>query len=214
MKLLIVRHADPDYENDTITPKGEKQAEALAERLKNCPIDHIYVSPCGRAKKTAKFTIEALKVEPAELDWLTELRIEGCPWSSPHNDYLKKGEFGSVLEWEKDYFAGPGTLRSFKEVAQGLDDLLAEHHYFGENNLYRVEKHSEEVLALFTHAAATLAILSHLLHWHLPLAFAHLEVSHTALSEVLFEESKEEAIPRLKTFNDISHLGDFIAKSA
>ena len=33
MKLLIIRHADPDYSIDSLTPKGWKEAEYLAERL-------------------------------------------------------------------------------------------------------------------------------------------------------------------------------------
>ena len=34
MKILIVRHADPDYERDSLTPQGEIEAELLSERLK------------------------------------------------------------------------------------------------------------------------------------------------------------------------------------
>ena len=31
MKLIIVRHGDPDYENDTLTERGWKEAKALSE---------------------------------------------------------------------------------------------------------------------------------------------------------------------------------------
>ena len=33
MKLLIIRHADPDYEKDTLTEKGWREAELLSNRL-------------------------------------------------------------------------------------------------------------------------------------------------------------------------------------
>ena len=33
MKILIIRHAEPDYENNTITEKGWREAHMLAERL-------------------------------------------------------------------------------------------------------------------------------------------------------------------------------------
>lgn len=33
MKILIIRHGDPDYANDTLTPKGWKEAACLAERI-------------------------------------------------------------------------------------------------------------------------------------------------------------------------------------
>ena len=33
MKLLIVRHGDPDYSIDSLTPKGWREAELLKDRL-------------------------------------------------------------------------------------------------------------------------------------------------------------------------------------
>ena len=33
MRLMIVRHGDPDYSIDSLTPKGWKEAELLADRL-------------------------------------------------------------------------------------------------------------------------------------------------------------------------------------
>ena len=33
MRLLIVRHGDPDYSIDSLTEKGWKEAEYLSERL-------------------------------------------------------------------------------------------------------------------------------------------------------------------------------------
>ena len=43
MKLLIIRHGDPDYANDTLTPRGWKEAAALKERLVKLPIRDFYV---------------------------------------------------------------------------------------------------------------------------------------------------------------------------
>ena len=48
MRLLIIRHADPDYENDSLTKKGWKEAELLADRLAALPISDFYVSTLGR----------------------------------------------------------------------------------------------------------------------------------------------------------------------
>ena len=53
MKIIIARHAEPDYIHDTITEKGKKEAALLAKRLSQIKIDEIYVSPLGRAKDTA-----------------------------------------------------------------------------------------------------------------------------------------------------------------
>ena len=53
MKLLFVRHADPDYANDSLTPAGRLEAQALADRLIHEDITEFFVSPLGRAKETA-----------------------------------------------------------------------------------------------------------------------------------------------------------------
>ena len=41
MRILIIRHGDPDYTNDTLTEKGHKEASLLAEKLKHEKIDYI-----------------------------------------------------------------------------------------------------------------------------------------------------------------------------
>ena len=53
MRLLIVRHGDPDYSIDSLTEKGWKEAEYLSERLSKLDVKDFYVSPLGRAKDTA-----------------------------------------------------------------------------------------------------------------------------------------------------------------
>lgn len=53
MKLLIVRHGDPDYTIDSLTEKGWREARYLAQKLSKLEIKDFYVSPLGRAKDTA-----------------------------------------------------------------------------------------------------------------------------------------------------------------
>ena len=53
MELIFIRHAEPDYENNTLTEKGFKEAEFLGQFLKDQKIDAMYVSPLNRAKYTA-----------------------------------------------------------------------------------------------------------------------------------------------------------------
>lgn len=57
MKLLLIRHGDPDYTIDSLTPKGHIEAEELAERLAAMDIKGYYTSPLGRAQKTAEYTL-------------------------------------------------------------------------------------------------------------------------------------------------------------
>ena len=44
MKLVIVRHGDPDYSIDSLTEKGWKEAEYLSERLSKLEVKDFYVS--------------------------------------------------------------------------------------------------------------------------------------------------------------------------
>lgn len=53
MKILIIRHGDPNYTLDSLTRKGKREANLLKKRLlKESPVA-VYVSTMGRAKKTA-----------------------------------------------------------------------------------------------------------------------------------------------------------------
>lgn len=64
MKLVIVRHADPDYSIDSLTPTGWKEAELLSNRLVRMHADAYYVSPLGRANDTASLTLKKLGAPP------------------------------------------------------------------------------------------------------------------------------------------------------
>ena len=41
MRILIVRHGDPDYDHDSLTEKGFREAELLSEKLKKEKLDYI-----------------------------------------------------------------------------------------------------------------------------------------------------------------------------
>ena len=51
MRLIFIRHGDPDYVHDTLTEKGKREAELLAQRVKNWDVSKFYVSPLGRAQR-------------------------------------------------------------------------------------------------------------------------------------------------------------------
>ena len=72
MIFYYIRHGDPIYNPNGLTPLGKRQAEALAKRLARHGLDEIYVSTSERAKETALPTCEMLKMEATELDWTNE----------------------------------------------------------------------------------------------------------------------------------------------
>ena len=60
MRLIIVRHGDPNYELDTLTENGWKEARLAAECIAKLDVKDFYVSPLGRAQDTAGCTIEKM----------------------------------------------------------------------------------------------------------------------------------------------------------
>ena len=75
MKLVIVRHGDPDYSIDSLTEKGWKEVEYLSERLAKLDVKEFYVSPLGRARDTASLTLKKMNRTATECDWLQEFNV-------------------------------------------------------------------------------------------------------------------------------------------
>ena len=72
MLLFVIRHGDPIYNPDSLTPKGHLQANALAKRFAIHGLDKIYSSPVNRAKLTAQPTADILS-KPVEIEeWTSE----------------------------------------------------------------------------------------------------------------------------------------------
>ena len=76
MKLQLIRHGEPDYSIDSLTPKGWREAECPADRLCSGPATGYYTSPLGRARDTARATLIRLNRTAEILPWLQEFRGE------------------------------------------------------------------------------------------------------------------------------------------
>lgn len=80
MKLIFIRHGEPNYELDTLTPKGWREAELLSDRVVRMEKVREYCcSPLGRARDTASLSMKRLGREAHIYDWLEEFNagIEG-----------------------------------------------------------------------------------------------------------------------------------------
>ena len=72
MRLLFIRHGDPDYVHDTLTEKGHREAALLAERAEALQLGKCFVSPLGRAQATAGYSMKKLGRTAKTLGWLQE----------------------------------------------------------------------------------------------------------------------------------------------
>lgn len=217
MRLYIIRHADPDYENDTITPDGHLEARALAERMRRTGLDKIFCSPLGRAMATMKYTADALGMDYEILDWtreLHELWFENTPWG-PSMAWDIPGEFIRSRDtmpnhetWMKEeFFNQPIISEAFEKVKKGSDDFLKSLGYERIGGRYRILKRNTYKIAVFCHNGLALTWLAHLLEIPLTLMWSGFWLAPTSVTTVLFDERSDEwAVPRCLHVGDISHL--------
>ena len=45
MRIIFIRHGEPDYSIDSLTEKGRREAELVGERFKNITADAVFCSP-------------------------------------------------------------------------------------------------------------------------------------------------------------------------
>lgn len=89
MKIFLLRHATPDWGHKAIpydiqpgpglSPKGEKEAEALAAFLKSQGIVRLYYSPFERAAQTAGVVAAAHGIPCIEEEGLAEWPMDAEP---------------------------------------------------------------------------------------------------------------------------------------
>ena len=176
MKLLIIRHGDPDYEHDDLTEVGKREAQCLAARIAPMKVREYFVSPLGRAKATAAPTLEKAGRQATEYDWLRELSIpvarpdkngelSRVPWDWLPQDWLRDTRLMSAEHWmENEVMRGGRVGEAFEHVTRAFDALLARYGYEREGLLYRVREPNEDTLVFFCHLGLGCALLSHLMN--------------------------------------------------
>mgnify|MGYP004444645555 CR=1 FL=1 len=218
MKLLIVRHGDPDYSIDSLTEKGWKEARYLSEKLGSMKIDYAYVSPLGRAKDTASFSLEKRNLTATEMEWLQEFdpRINrpDCTdrkmivWDWLPQDWTAEEMFFQYDHWYDHKAMQESNVKErYEWVISNFDALLAKHGYVREGHLYRVENANNDTIVLFCHFGLECVLLSHLMSvspmvlWHTVCA------APSSVTTFITEERREgTAMFRMSSFGDISHL--------
>ena len=218
MRILIVRHGDPDYKIDSLTEKGWKEAKLVAERLSRMDIKEFYLSPLGRAQDTANCTLEKMGRTGITYDWLREFwpRIyrpdqtemkKGC-WDWLPQDWKKEPKHFDVNTWADTEIMEDGNVReAYEYVCHSFDELLKTHGYVRENNNYRVEQANNDTIVFFCHFGIECVLLSHLLNISPMLLWHGFCAAPTSVTTVNTEERRKGiASWRVSAFGDISHL--------
>ena len=221
MRILLIRHGDPDYENDSLTEKGFREAELLAKRLASEKIDKAYVSTMGRAKDTAAPTLKAKEMDAEYVDWLREFsgrwierpdkgRLHNICWDWLPEDWMHHEEFYRYDEWFNNPIMAAGDMESYeKEVVTQFDDMLARHGYVRDGHLYRAVRPNNDTIALFSHFGVGCVLIAHLIGAS-PMALWHGFCAAPTSVTTIYTEERREGIAsfRVACYGDTTHLHD------
>ena len=218
MKLIIVRHGDPDYSIDSLTEKGWKEAEYLAQKLAKLDVKAFYVSPLGRAKDTASCTLKKINRTAVEKDWLREFSPQinrpdnkehkKIAWDWLPQDWTAEEKYFHHDSWSDTAIMQEGEVKAeYDRVIAGLDEILAAHGYRRDGYLYKVEEANTDTIVFFCHFGVECVLLSHLLNIS-PMALWHGTCAAPSSVTTVVTEERRKGIAsfRMSSFGDVSHL--------
>lgn len=233
MRILMIRHGEPDYEHDCLTEKGKREAELLADIADRLQVGTCFVSPLGRARETADYTLNRLGITAECFDWLEEFpaRLDSrgveelyAAYTDPPEKKAMRpgkvlwdalpsylGKYPEYFDWVK-WRESPIAVRSnmiplYDYVTEKLDLLLAEHGYVRDGLFYRAEKSNTDTITFFCHFGITCVMLSHLLNMSPFVLWHGLMLAPTSVTEVVTEERQRgTACFRSLRLGDTSHL--------
>ena len=217
MKLIFIRHCEPDYEKDSLTQKGFREASFLAERAKSWPVKAVYCSPLGRARDTAAPNLKNWGMEAVVYDWLREFPgwiinpftgKKNIPWDFMPGNWMREERYFDRNRWLDVPLMQTGTVRErYEEAVNGLDEVLAFHGYEREESWYRVREGNEDTLVFFCHLGISCVLIGHLLGIS-PTVLWHGVFMPPSCINVLQTEEREpgKASFRIRALADTAHL--------
>lgn len=223
MLFFFIRHGDPVYDPDSLTPLGQRQAEAVAKRFALYGLDRIYASTSTRAILTATPTSELLKKEIVTLDFAhethawRELSVElpdgNRTWCFFEPGIRRLFTKPDMIAYGQKWYEHPllkeyGFSKGFERIRENADRFLKElgfEHIPGEA-CYRVTGEDPGRVALFAHQGFGLAFLSCILDVPYPLFSTHFDMGHTGVTVIDFRVRDGIATPCVLSLANDSHL--------
>lgn len=219
MKLIFIRHGEPDFPADSLTSKGWREAEYLSERMMGWQITDLYCSPLGRARDTASLALKKLGRDAVICDWLREI---DCRILNPSTgsrtvawdmlpDYLDgHPELFDRAGWRRNADMKTGNLTGYVDcVTEGLDQLLESYGYHRKGLRYRTGTDTcrDAVAVCFCHFGTIGAAMSRLLNLAPHPLWQGYYLAPTSVTVLGTEERTEgESYFRCQVMGDTSHL--------
>jgi len=198
-KLYLIRHGLTEWNihnrfqgssDIPLCSEGIRQAQKLAERLKNIKFSSIYASDLSRAYETAKIIAQFHNIQVKKIPELREISFG--EWEGLTKDEILQLKTYDFLAWKssphKVEFPGDGSLKKVQQrIEAGLKEII-------ENNM------GEDIVLVSHGGSLKIAIITLL---GLDLSFYNkFWLGNTSLS--IIEIRKDRNI--LSLLNDTSHL--------
>ncbi len=219
MRIVFVRHGEPDYAHDCLTEQGRIQALAAAERLREEGIEAIYSSPLGRAAETAAAAAEALNLPVQTLDFMRELHwgsadgspvpANGHPWDLADMLAAEGWDLTDPAWREHPYFSSNIVTAEADHVARQTDRWLLSLGYERRSAYYRCIRpdNVQKTVALFSHGGSSAAVMGHILNLPFPYACGLFHLEFTGITVIRLDRNPgKQALPCLELANDGRHI--------
>ena len=222
MLFFYIRHGDPIYNPDSLTPLGHKQAEALAKRLALFGLDRIYASSSVRARQTAEPTCLLLKKEMTVCEWAKESlawqdftvpREDGSrTWAFQDRETIALFNTKQMRTLGDAWMTHPALKSDFRPGMERVDReidaffLSLGYRHDRENGRFEAVAPTEERVALFAHQGFGMAFFSSLLDIPYPTFCTHFDMGHSGMSVIEFKERDGFVYPKVLQLANDSHL--------
>ena len=231
MLLFYIRHGNPTYSPDELTPLGKRQAEAIGRRLSAYGIDEVYSSTSTRAMQTAQPTCEILAKELHTMDWMHEkyaFNSLTMPYKNGKNSWLWSHPVYAELlcsrelremgdKWhEHPKLAEYNFGAAIRRIGDEADKWLASFGYEHDRNRgqYKItsDEYKDKRIALFAHEGSGKVFLSEILDIPYPYFSTHIDIQQSGVTVIKFDDGSGEhdyggyARARVLTVSNDAHL--------
>ena len=189
-QIYLIRHAEPvkirgaATDTSPLSERGKKQAQALAQRLKDVPLDVIYASPFQRAQDTALETAGLKGMEVKIERGLEEVNWQA--WPKVGGDFITAKKKAQRISY-------------YEERTRVLQEYQRKALY----HLDRIYHENEgKIVAIFIHGNVIRCVLTGVLGASL-IGFISLEINQAGLTLI---EVGEKGNNKIIFVNDSSHL--------
>lgn len=178
--LLLIRHGENEYTRTgklagwtpgvSLNANGQKQAQALAEKLKSAPLAALYSSPLERARETAAPLAAVKKLEVKIIEGMGEVRYG--EWQGKSLKRLARTKLWRTVQGLPSAMQFPGPSgETFRQVQSRAVEAIEA----------LVKAHPKETVAVVSHGDVIKLVAAHYLGLPLDL-FQRLMISTASIT--------------------------------